>query len=239
VSHAGTIGDQHRSPLPGGRRRSASGQEEAVTSAAALDLILLAATILFVNGHTTERTIETTVRLAAALGRRAVLLRRWGQLTVDIDDSARIALGASRIGYAGLIVTMICMGLLAGLSLEGVTLPASSPSYPVPFAYDVIAAGIAVAAYGTFFAMPWRMLPIPILIGMFAHAARWVTITVAGAVLIMPAMAFGLVVPIMIIERLYPSPLGRKQPVRLVDAEAGQVHKRLDEQTQTSGRPAA
>ena len=44
----------------------------------------------------------------------------------------------------------------------------------------MIAAGIAVAAYGTFFAMPWRMLPIPILIGMVAHAARWAMISLAG-----------------------------------------------------------
>jgi hypothetical protein len=50
----------------------------------------------------------------------------------------------------------------------------------VPLGYDVLAAGIAVAAYGTFFAMPWRMLPIPILIGMLAHALRWVSIVVAG-----------------------------------------------------------
>ena len=94
---------------------------------------------------------------------------------------ARIALGASRIAYASLITLMICAGLLLGLSFGGVTLPVSGPSYPVPLGYDVIAAGVAVAAYGTFFAMPWRMLPIPILIGMLAHASRWAIISVAGA----------------------------------------------------------
>src|SRR5258705_794716 len=94
---------------------------------------------------------------------------------------ARIALGASRIGYASLITLMICAGLLLGLSFGGVTLPVSGPSYPVPLGYDVIAAGVAVAAYGTFFAMPWRMLPIPILIGMLAHASRWAIISMAGA----------------------------------------------------------
>jgi uncharacterized membrane protein YjjB (DUF3815 family) len=93
---------------------------------------------------------------------------------------ARIALGASRIGYASLITLMICTGLLLGLSFGGVTLPVSGPSHPVPLGYDVIAAGVAVAAYGTFFAMPWRMLPIPILIGMLAHASRWAIISVAG-----------------------------------------------------------
>jgi uncharacterized membrane protein YjjP (DUF1212 family) len=92
----------------------------------------------------------------------------------------RIALGASRLLFACLIIVMICTGLLVGLMLGGVALPVSGPSVPVPLLYDVIAAGVAVAAYGTFFAMPWRMLPVPILIGMLAHAARWATISLAG-----------------------------------------------------------
>ncbi len=100
--------------------------------------------------------------------------------TIDLAR-ARVALGASRIGYASLIILMICMGLLLGLSFGGVSLPVSGPSYPVPLRYDVIAAGVAVAAYSTFFAMPWRMVPIPVVIGMLAHAARWATISVAGA----------------------------------------------------------
>jgi uncharacterized membrane protein YjjP (DUF1212 family) len=94
---------------------------------------------------------------------------------------ARIALGACRVGYACLITLVISAGLLAGLSLAGVDLPVSPPVRAVPLGYDVIAAGVAVAAYGTFFAMPWRMLPVPIVIGMLAHALRWVAIAMAGA----------------------------------------------------------
>jgi uncharacterized membrane protein YjjP (DUF1212 family) len=89
----------------------------------------------------------------------------------------RIALGISRIVYASLILLMISIGLLIGLSFGNVTLPVSAPSAPVPLAYDLVAAGVAVAAYGTFFAMPWRMLPIPIIVGMLAHAARWAMIS--------------------------------------------------------------
>jgi uncharacterized membrane protein YjjP (DUF1212 family) len=92
----------------------------------------------------------------------------------------RLPLGASRIGYASLIILMICVGLLAGLSFGGVSLPASGASFPVPLGYDVVAAAVAVAAYGTFFAMPWRMLPIPILIGALAHACRWAVIAMDG-----------------------------------------------------------
>jgi len=94
---------------------------------------------------------------------------------------ARIALGAARILYAGLIIVVICTGLLVGLALGGVALPVSETSVPVPLPYDVIAAGVAVAAYGTFFSMTWRTLPIPIVTGMIAHAARWATISLVGS----------------------------------------------------------
>jgi uncharacterized membrane protein YjjP (DUF1212 family) len=117
--------------------------------------------------------------------------------TLDLAR-ARIGLGVPRIVYAGLIVLMICTGLLTGLSFGGVSLPVSAPSYPVPLGYDVIAAGVAVAAYGTFFAMPWRTLPIPIAIGMLAHASRWGMISLAGASAETGALAACLVVGIII-----------------------------------------
>jgi uncharacterized membrane protein YjjB (DUF3815 family) len=93
---------------------------------------------------------------------------------------ARIALGASRLLFASMVIMAICVGLLCGLSLGGADLPVYGASPPPPFGYDVLAAGIAVSAFGSFFAMPWRMLPIPIVIGMSAHALRWVAIAVAG-----------------------------------------------------------
>jgi uncharacterized membrane protein YjjP (DUF1212 family) len=99
--------------------------------------------------------------------------------TIDLVRG-RLPLGASRIGYASLIILMICVGLLAGLSFGGVSLPASGPSFRAPLGYDVAAAAVAVAAYGTFFAMPWRVLPIPILIGALAHACRWAVIAIGG-----------------------------------------------------------
>jgi uncharacterized membrane protein YjjP (DUF1212 family) len=100
--------------------------------------------------------------------------------TIDLAR-ARISLGAARVGYAGLITLMICTGLIIGLALGGVSLAVSEPTAKVPLLYDVIAAGVAVAAYGTFFSMPWRMLPIPIVIGMLAHASRWAMVAVVGA----------------------------------------------------------
>ena len=116
---------------------------------------------------------------------------------IDLSRS-RIALGAARMIYAGLVIVMICTGLLVGLAVGGVSLPVSGPSYPVPLVYDVVAAGIAVAAYGTFFAMPWSRLPIPVVVGMLAHAARWVTITAFGGSLEMGAFVACLLVGVII-----------------------------------------
>jgi uncharacterized membrane protein YjjP (DUF1212 family) len=92
----------------------------------------------------------------------------------------RVALGQARFGFAMLLTLLICVGLIAGLSVARQTLPPPDASAPTPLAFDVLAAGLAVAAYGAFFSMPWRALPIPVLIGMFAHACRWFALS-AGA----------------------------------------------------------
>jgi uncharacterized membrane protein YjjP (DUF1212 family) len=111
---------------------------------------------------------------------------------------ARIPLGAARIGFALLVVLMICAGLLLGLSLGGVTLPVSGPSVPVPLVFDVVSAGVAVAAYATFFSMPARMMPLPILVGMVAHGARWAAIAIAGVNVEVAALLACLIVGIVV-----------------------------------------
>jgi uncharacterized membrane protein YjjB (DUF3815 family) len=67
---------------------------------------------------------------------------------------------------------------LIGLALLGVSLPTEPAGRAVPLWQDVIAAGVAVAAYSVFFSTPLRMLPWPIAVGMFAHALRWAALTV-------------------------------------------------------------
>ncbi len=92
----------------------------------------------------------------------------------------RIALGIARLAYAVVIVLLICAGGLFGFTAVGANLAIAGSSPPVPLVFDVIAAGCAVASFGTFFSMPWRLLVFPIAIGMLAHAARWALISVAG-----------------------------------------------------------
>jgi uncharacterized membrane protein YjjP (DUF1212 family) len=72
------------------------------------DLLLLAATLLFVDGQTTQRTIEATERLAVALGVRARLLPRWGELTLCIDDA-----GGARVNTVAADPVGVDMGKVA------------------------------------------------------------------------------------------------------------------------------
>jgi len=94
--------------------------------------------------------------------------------------AGRIHLGGARLIYAGLIVLAITTGLLLGLTLFGVPLPVDPPGRSVPLWEDVIAAGVAVAAYSVFFSTPLTMLPWPAAVGMLAHALRWVALNVFG-----------------------------------------------------------
>ena len=94
--------------------------------------------------------------------------------------AARISLGSARLAFAGFIVLAISFGLLLGLGLLGVSLPVGEPGRPVHLWVDVVAAGVAVAAYSVFYSTPMRMLPWPVAVGMAAHALRWWTLAHGG-----------------------------------------------------------
>jgi uncharacterized membrane protein YjjP (DUF1212 family) len=87
--------------------------------------------------------------------------------------AVRVPLGSCRLIYAGLIILAISVGLLFGLGLLGVSLPVDEPGRSIPLWLDVIAAGVAVAAYSIFFSTPLHMLGWPVIVGMLAHALRW------------------------------------------------------------------
>jgi uncharacterized membrane protein YjjP (DUF1212 family) len=93
---------------------------------------------------------------------------------------ARIPLGIARVVYATVVTLTISTGLVLGLACGGAGLSPGGSSVVVPLGYDVLAAGVAVAAYGTFFNMSWSTLPIPISVGMLAHGCRWGAIALAN-----------------------------------------------------------
>jgi uncharacterized membrane protein YjjB (DUF3815 family) len=98
---------------------------------------------------------------------------------LDLIDG-RIHLGAARLIYALLVIAAISTGLLLGLALLGGSLPVDPTGRGVPLWQDVIAAGVAVFAYSVFFSTPLNMLLWPVLVGMLAHALRWVVLAVFG-----------------------------------------------------------
>ena len=97
----------------------------------------------------------------------------------DLIDG-HIHLGEARLLFAGLVVLAISTGLLLGLAVLGVSLPADQIARAVPLWQDVISAGIAVASYAVFFSMPMQMLPWPVAVGMLAHAFRWWLLSAFG-----------------------------------------------------------
>jgi uncharacterized membrane protein YjjP (DUF1212 family) len=118
----------------------------------------------------------------------------------------RIALGIARLAYAGVILLLICAGGLFGFTAVGTNLAMAGPSPTVPLVIDVVAAGCAVASFGTFFSMPWRLLAFPIAAGMLAHAARRVLIFVAGGSAATGALVGCMLVSVLvtpIVDRLH------------------------------------
>lgn len=89
----------------------------------------------------------------------------------------RMHLGAARLLYAGLVTLAISVGLILGLVVFGASFPVDPPVRVMPLWQDVIAAGVAVAAYSVFFSTPRNMLGWPIVVGALAHALRWWSLT--------------------------------------------------------------
>lgn len=121
--------------------------------------------------------------------------------------NGRIHLGVARLVYAGLTVMTISLGLLLGLSVLGVSLPVDEPGAAIPIWEDVIAAGIAIAAYSIFFSAPLNMLPWPVGVGMLAHALRWATLTVLGV-----GVAFGAGVACIVVGLIL-TPIARRNHI--------------------------
>jgi uncharacterized membrane protein YjjP (DUF1212 family) len=133
-----------------------------------------------VGGLAVRYNLSSTLRLVAVCP-CMVLVPGPHVLNGALDlINGRIALGAARLLYGGLIILAIAAGLLLGLALFGVSLPIDPDASGVPLWQDAIAAGVAAAAYGVFFSTPLQMLPWPIAVGMLAHALRWAALAELG-----------------------------------------------------------
>jgi uncharacterized membrane protein YjjP (DUF1212 family) len=121
--------------------------------------------------------------------------------------NGRVHLGAARIVFAGLVVMAISTGLLLGLALLGVSLPVDQTSRVVPLWLDMIAAGIAVAAFSVFFSTPLHMFAWPVAVGMLAHALRWWLLALPGT-----GPAIGALVACLIVALIL-TPVARRRHI--------------------------
>ena len=117
--------------------------------------------------------------------------------TLDVL-SARIPLGFARLGYAAVLLVAIGSGLALALTLLGTGLPVAPTGRSVDLWMDVLAAAIAAASYSIYFAMPYRFIVWPVVVGATAHALRWWVLTDLGANIAVGAFVACLLVGIVL-----------------------------------------
>lgn len=94
----------------------------------------------------------------------------------------RLGLGLHRLTYSAMILLAVCTGLLLGLSVTGGSLASVGSLASTPLWLDILAAGVAVAAFAAFFSLPWTIASVPVIVGMIAHGSRWWVLDLGGGV---------------------------------------------------------
>jgi uncharacterized membrane protein YjjP (DUF1212 family) len=129
---------------------------EPLSSEAALKTTALAATLLFVHGQTTERTVIATERLGRALGVAVKVLPYWGELTVEVDGTSvsqivpvkPLGVDMGRVLAITTVIDRICNGTLradearSALTSAGRLPPASTPRFTL---FAAVGAGALIS----------------------------------------------------------------------------------------------
>jgi len=143
----------------------------------------VAALVAGLVGGAAQRTLDSVDLQFVDIAPCMILVPGAHILNAALDlVRGRLNLGVSRLAYCGLILLSICAGLLIGLVLMSASLAQGTASAPVPLWLDMLAAGLAVAAFGAFFSLPWKILLAPIAVGMMCHASRWLILDQGGGV---------------------------------------------------------
>jgi len=125
-----------------------------------------------VGGIAVNADLSTSLRLIAVCP--AMILVPGPHILNGFLDlfALRIPLGFARLGYAAVLLLAIGAGLALALAAFGTDLPVEPPGRTVPLWLDVIAAAVAAASYPVYFAIPYRLVAWPVVVGAVAHGLR-------------------------------------------------------------------
>src|SRR5258707_10336646 len=171
--------------VPSPEARSLSVHPEAhVASAEELALISLSARLLFETGQSTEKVVSAIDHLADALGFRATVFPRWGELTVLINDGSGSRYEILAAAPAGVdmrkvaatigVIDDICDRCLdAAAARSALETIARFPPVSITRFALLAAAGAAPLWLVFGAAPPVRLLLFPICAGARALLRRW------------------------------------------------------------------
>jgi uncharacterized membrane protein YjjB (DUF3815 family) len=146
---------------------------------------LVAASVAGLVGGAAQHLFTDTQLQFVAMTPCMILVPGAHILNASLDLArGRLSLGLARLTYCLMILLAICAGLLMGLTVTNGSLTEDMLSTQVPLWLDIISAGTAVAAFGAFFSLPWRVLIAPILVGMICHASRWLVLENGGGIVL-------------------------------------------------------
>ena len=89
-------------------------------------LVLAFARVLYINGQATEQTVSAAERLARALGLRATIVPRWGELELLADDQQRMLTAQVAADPAGVEMDRVASAMRAIDAVESGRLTAEA-----------------------------------------------------------------------------------------------------------------
>src|SRR5580658_2415924 len=119
------------------------------------DLVLAFARVLYVNGQSTDQTLDAAKRLSNTLGLRAKILARWGELQLEVENtdarlSSAMASDPTGVDMDRVVSAMRAIDDLAGgrlaqtAAMEAISAISQAPPAPT-WLFTVAAAAGAVA----------------------------------------------------------------------------------------------
>lgn len=86
--------------------------------------------------------------------------------------SNHMSLALARIGFAGLVLAAIALGLFAATVVTGVVIPIDEAAELMPVWEDAAFSALAALGYGTLFSVPPRLLWACVVCGIVSHTLR-------------------------------------------------------------------